>query len=86
MPAIGWRPVDLRNHQRGIAVASGPASGVLVDYDTWVGDARPHVPKPGIGSLKLLGDLARHPHQLPFTMLLAACAPPGRAAWTVSAS
>ncbi len=78
MLAIGLRPADLRDHQRGVAVASGPASGVLVDYDTWVGGARPHAPRPGIGSLKLLGDLARHPHHLPFTMLRAACAPPVR--------
>ncbi|MFF4795378.1 patatin-like phospholipase family protein [Streptomyces sp. NPDC001276] len=78
MLAIGLRPADLRDHQRGVAVASDPTARVVVDYDTWVGGARPRIPKPGIGSLKLLGSLARHPHRLPLTILLAACAPPGR--------
>ncbi|MCQ4083909.1 patatin-like phospholipase family protein [Streptomyces sp. RB6PN25] len=71
---LGARPRDLLDHQRGDAAASG----VRVDYDTWVGGALPRIPKPGIGSLKLLGDMARRPHRVPFTMLLAACAPPGR--------
>ncbi|WP_406178258.1 patatin-like phospholipase family protein [Streptomyces sp. NBC_00996] len=77
--AIGARPSDLRDHQRGAAtVASGPAGRVLGDYDTWVGGALPRIPKPGIGSLKLLGSLARQPHRMPLTTLIAACVPPGR--------
>ncbi|MFF4568222.1 patatin-like phospholipase family protein [Streptomyces sp. NPDC001410] len=78
MLALGARPRDLRDHQRGEAVPSGPFDQVHVDYDTWVGGALPHLPRPGIGSVKLLGSLARHPHRMPFTTLLAACAPPGR--------
>ncbi|MER6102890.1 patatin-like phospholipase family protein [Streptomyces sp. NPDC001832] len=78
MLALGARPRDLRDHQRGEAVQSGPFDQVHVDYDTWVGGALPHLPRPGIGSVKLLGSLARHPHRMPFTTLLAACAPPGR--------
>lgn len=77
--AVGARPADMRDHQRGVStVAVGPAGRVVVDYDTWVGGALPRMPMPGIGSLKLLGSLARHPHRMPFTTLLAACVPPGR--------
>lgn len=77
--ALGTRPCELRDHQRGLAVASGPLRGVRVDYDTWVGGGLPPIPRPGIGSLKLLRSMAGRPHRMPFTILLAAFAPPGRA-------
>ncbi|MED7825880.1 patatin-like phospholipase family protein [Streptomyces chiangmaiensis] len=77
--ALGTRPCELRDHQRGHAVAFGPLRGVRVDYDTWVGGGLPPLPKPGIGSLKLLRSMAGRPHRMPFTILLAAFAPPGRA-------
>jgi NTE family protein len=76
--AIGARPADLRDHQRGIAPATGPVGRIRVDYDTWVGGALPRIPKPGIGSLRLLRSLAGNPHPMPFTTLLAAAAPVGR--------
>jgi NTE family protein len=77
--ALGIRPCELRDHQRGNTVASGPLRGVCVDYDTWVGGGLPPIPKPGIGSLKMLRSMASRPHRMPFTTLLAAFAPPGRA-------
>jgi NTE family protein len=76
--AVGASPADLLDHQRGGADVAGPLGGVRLDYDTWVGGALPRVPRPGIGSLKLLLDLAEHPHRMPFTTVLAAAAPPGR--------
>jgi NTE family protein len=72
--ALGARPADLRDHQRGDAAKFG----VSVDYDTWVGGGLPRLPGLGVGSLKLLRDMAAHPHRIPFTTLLAAWAPPGR--------
>ncbi|MCQ4084802.1 patatin-like phospholipase family protein [Streptomyces sp. RB6PN25] len=72
--ALGARPRDILSHQRGDTAQSG----IRVDYDTWVGGALPRIPRPGIGSLKMLCDAVRHPHRMPFTMLLAACAPPGQ--------
>ncbi|MEU8976831.1 patatin-like phospholipase family protein [Streptomyces monashensis] len=77
--ALGTRPYELRDHQRGYAVTSGPLQGVRVDYDTWVGGGLPPLPMPGIGSLTLLRGMAARPHRMPFTILLAAFAPPGRA-------
>jgi NTE family protein len=76
--ALGARPCDLRDHQRGLSPTIGQVGGVQLDYDTWVGGALPRLPRPGIGSLKLLLDLAEHPHRMPFATVLAAAAPPGR--------
>lgn len=76
--AIGARPRDLVEHQRGEAPADGPMAGVRLDYDTWVGGALPRVPRPGIGSLKMFRGLAGHPHRMPLTTVLAAAAPQGR--------
>jgi NTE family protein len=72
--ALGARPAELLDHQRG----NTAMSSIGVDYDTWVGGALPRIPRPGVGSLKLLRDMAAHPHRIPFTTLLAAWAPPGR--------
>ncbi|WP_063773320.1 patatin-like phospholipase family protein [Streptacidiphilus jiangxiensis] len=78
MLGIGVSAADLRDHQRGVEPAGGPMRGVRVDYDTWVGGALPRMPRPGIGSLRLLRNLAGHPQRMPFTTVLAAAAPPGR--------
>jgi NTE family protein len=76
--AMGASAADLRDHQRGVTPTVGPMGGVKLDYDTWVGGALPRLPRPGIGSLKLLRDLAGHPHRMPLVTVLAAAAPPGR--------
>lgn len=76
--AIGARPAELRDHQRGIVAATGPVGRVRIDYDNWVGGARPRIPGPGLGSLGLLCTLAMNPHPMPLTTLLAAAAPTGR--------
>lgn len=78
MLAIGVTAADLRDHQRGIVPTTGGMQGVLVDYDTWVGGALPRIPRPGVGSLRLLRDLVGHPHRMPFATILAAAAPTGR--------
>jgi NTE family protein len=76
--AVGSGPADLLDHQRGGTEVAGPLGGVRLDYDTWVGGALPRVPRPGFGSLRMLFNLAEHPHRMPFTTVLAAAAPPGR--------
>nr|WP_198035209.1 patatin-like phospholipase family protein [Streptacidiphilus rugosus] len=78
MLAVGVSTAELRDHQRGVMLATGPMREIRVDYDTWVGGALPRVPRAGIGSLRLLRDLAGHPHRMPLTTVLAAAAPPGR--------
>ncbi|WP_160311149.1 patatin-like phospholipase family protein [Streptacidiphilus anmyonensis] len=76
--ALGASPTELLGHQRGEAEVPGPLGGVRLHYDTWVGGALPRLPRPGVGSLKLLLDLAEHPHRMPLPTVLAAAAPPGR--------
>jgi NTE family protein len=76
--ALGVRTSELRDHQRGLEVTTGPLRGVRVDYDTWVGGARPMRPGRGIGSPRLLRGLALHPHRIPLQTMIAALLPPGR--------
>nr|BEK66135.1 hypothetical protein KPHV_33620 [Kitasatospora purpeofusca] len=69
---------QLRNHQRGLPITSGPLAGVDFDYDTAVGGALPPRPRAGIGSPRLLRDAVRHPREFPLLTLVSAMAPHGR--------
>ncbi|MFE7565204.1 patatin-like phospholipase family protein [Kitasatospora sp. NPDC057500] len=69
---------QLRDHQRGLPVTSGPLSGTDFDYDTAVGGALPPRPRAGIGSPGLLRDAVRHPRTYPWLTMVSAMAPHGR--------
>ncbi|MFD8323575.1 patatin-like phospholipase family protein [Kitasatospora purpeofusca] len=69
---------QLRDHQRGLPITSGPLAGVDFDYDTAVGGALPPRPRAGIGSPRLLRDAVRHPREFPLLTLVSAMAPHGR--------
>lgn len=76
--AAGVGADQLRDHQRGLPITSGPLAGVDFDYDTAVGGALPPRPRAGIGSPRLLRDAVRHPREYPLLTLVSAMAPHGR--------
>ncbi|MDY0816115.1 patatin-like phospholipase family protein [Kitasatospora purpeofusca] len=76
--AAGVGAEQLRDHQRGLPITSGPLAGVDFDYDTAVGGALPPWPRVGIGSPRLLRDAVRHPRKYPLLTLVSAMAPHGR--------
>ncbi|WP_079008575.1 patatin-like phospholipase family protein [Streptomyces sp. XY431] len=76
--AAGVGADQLRDHQRGLPITSGPLAGVGFDYDTAVGGALPPRPRAGIGSPRLLRDAVRHPREYPLLTLVSAMAPHGR--------
>ncbi|MFJ4097154.1 patatin-like phospholipase family protein [Kitasatospora sp. NPDC089913] len=76
--AAGVGAEQLRDHQRGLPITSGPLAGVDFDYDTAVGGALPPRPRAGIGSPGLLRDAVRHPREYPLLTLVSAMAPHGR--------
>jgi len=78
MLAAGVRADELRDHQRGLSVGTGPLAGVEFDYDTAAGGALPPRPRPGIGSPGLLRDAVRHPREYPFLTMVSAVVPTGR--------
>lgn len=69
---------QLRDHQRGVPVTSGPLAGVEFDYETAAGGALPLLPRPGIGSPGLLRQAVRHPREYPLLTVVSAVAPHGR--------
>ncbi|GHH83413.1 patatin [Kitasatospora indigofera] len=69
---------ELRDHQRGLPITTGPLAGVDFDYDTAAGGAVPLRPRPGIGSPGLLRDAVRHPREYPWLTMVSAVVPPGR--------
>ncbi|MCD0486271.1 patatin-like phospholipase family protein [Streptacidiphilus sp. ASG 303] len=76
--ASGVGPGELRDHQQGRVVATGPLVGVEFDYDAAVGGALPPRPRPGIGSPGLLRQTFLHPRDYPFLTMVSAFVPPGR--------
>ncbi|MFC5667939.1 patatin-like phospholipase family protein [Kitasatospora misakiensis] len=76
--AAGVGADQLRDHQRGLPITSGPLAGVDFDYDTAVGGALPPRPRAGIGSPRLLRDAVRHPREYPLLTMVSAMAPHGR--------
>ncbi|GGO97366.1 patatin-like phospholipase family protein [Wenjunlia tyrosinilytica] len=75
----GVSPCELRDHQRGTPLTSGPLSGLLFDYDTATGGPLPPPPRLGIGSPSLLRRTVRHPRSYPFQTVVSAFLPTGRA-------
>ena len=78
MLASGVHAWQLRDHQRGLPITSGPLAGVDFDYDTAVGGALPPRPRPGIGSPGLLRTTVRHPREYPWLTMVSAVVPTGR--------
>ncbi|MFC9326229.1 patatin-like phospholipase family protein [Kitasatospora sp. NPDC057015] len=76
--AGGVRAEELRDHQRGLPITSGPLAGVDFDYETAVGGALPPRPRAGIGSPGLLRDAVRHPREYPWLTMVSAVVPTGR--------
>jgi NTE family protein len=71
-------PCELRDHQLGRPVSTGPLSGLAFDYDTATGGAWPPLPSLGIGSPSLLCRTVLHPLRYPFQTVVSAFVPPGR--------
>ncbi|WP_405013093.1 patatin-like phospholipase family protein [Kitasatospora sp. NBC_01539] len=76
--AAGAEAGQLRDHQNGLPITSGPLAGVDFDYATAAGGALPPRPAAGIGSPGLLRDAVRHPRDYPFLTMVSAMVPPGR--------
>ncbi|MFJ8434625.1 patatin-like phospholipase family protein [Kitasatospora sp. NPDC094019] len=76
--AAGVGTDQLRDHQRGLPITTGPLAGADFDYDLAVGGALPPRPRAGIGSPRLLRDAVRHPREYPLLTLVSAMAPHGR--------
>jgi NTE family protein len=76
--ASGVSPTELRDHQRGAPVTTGPLRGLCFDYDTAAGGPLPPAPRLCIGSPSLLRRTVRHPRGYPFQTVLSAFLPTGR--------
>lgn len=74
----GVSVTELRSHQLGDPVVSGPLAAMEWDYDTATGGANPPLPRPGLGSTHLITTNARRLRRLPPTAVLAALLPEGR--------
>ncbi|MGH3327385.1 MAG: patatin-like phospholipase family protein [Streptomycetales bacterium] len=74
----GATPRQLRDHQRGVRIGYGPLAGHKFDYKDGSGGALPTLPRPGIGSSRLLFRTALRPWRHPPTAVVSAFVPPGR--------
>jgi NTE family protein len=76
--AAGVSVEELRAHQLGEAVTTGPLAGFSWDYETATGGGRPPRPRPGLGSAGLIARNVAHLRRLPPTAVLSALLPEGR--------
>lgn len=76
--AAGVSVAELRTHQLGESVASGPLVGFEWDYERATGGGRPPRPRPGLGSAGLIARNVAHLRRLPPTAVLSALLPEGR--------
>lgn len=76
--AAGTSAADLREQQLGRAVTSGPLAGYTLDHDRATGGALPGVPKPGLGSARLLMRAVRSPRSLTPLAAMSSLLPEGR--------
>lgn len=74
----GVSVAELRSHQLGEVVGSGPLSRIGWDYESATGGARPPRPRRGVGSAGLLTQGGRTLRDLPPTAVLSALLPEGR--------
>ncbi len=73
----GVNPMQLRDHQRGHTITSGPLSGYSWDYERATGGTRPKMPKLFPTSGRVLTQSARRLRSLPPTAVLASWMPQG---------
>src|SRR5262245_26511113 len=76
--AAGVSVEELRTHQIGEELVSGPLLGFAWDYETATGGGRPPRPRPGLGSAGLIARNVGHLRRLPPTAVLSALLPEGR--------
>ncbi len=76
--AAGVSVEELRRHQLGEPLTSGPLAGFTWDYERATGGARPPRPRPGLGSAGLIARNVAHLRRLPPTAVLSALLPEGR--------
>lgn len=76
--AAGTSAADLREQQLGRAVTSGPLAGYTLDHDRATGGALPGVPRPGLGSARLLMRAVRSPRSLTPLAAMSSLLPEGR--------
>ncbi|MGN6613077.1 MAG: patatin-like phospholipase family protein [Angustibacter sp.] len=76
--AAGVSVAELRRHQLGEPVGTGPLLGFEWDYERATGGGRPPRPRPGLGSAGLIARNVAHLRRLPPTAVLSALLPEGR--------
>lgn len=76
--AAGVGVDELRQHQLGEPVTSGPLQGFHWDYERATGGGRPPAPRPGVGSAGMLARNVGRLRRLPPTAVLSAMLPEGR--------
>ncbi|MGN6299796.1 MAG: patatin-like phospholipase family protein [Angustibacter sp.] len=76
--AAGVSVAELRTHQLGEPVVTGPLVGFEWDYERATGGGRPPRPRPGLGSAGLIARNVAHLRRLPPTAVLSALLPEGR--------
>jgi len=75
---------ELRANQLGGQVSTGPMAGYTYNPDRATGGALPGLPRPGVGSRKLLMRSVRHPRSVTPLAAWSSMLPPGRGSlWTV---
>jgi NTE family protein len=80
----GVKAADLLDDQRGRTVRQGPLAGYTYDHDRATGGALPSVPRPRMGSTRLLMRAVRHPRSVTPLAAAASLLPTGRGSlWTV---
>lgn len=75
--AAGVSPTQLRDHQRGHPIKSGPLTGYTWDYERATGNGRPKLPRLLPASGRGLASSARRLRSLPPTAVLAEFLPTG---------
>jgi NTE family protein len=78
MLGAGVSVEELRAHQLGRPVATGPLAGLDWDYDTATGGTLPPMPKLAPGSTEMFRQSVRRLRRLPPTAVLSALLPEGR--------
>jgi len=74
----GVSVAELRDQQLGRQPTEGPLRDVFVDPRGPADSARPMLPRPGIGSARLLLRSLRQPQRYPPTAVVSSMLPPGR--------
>jgi NTE family protein len=76
--AAGVSPSQLRDHQRGHPITSGPLAGYSWDYERATGQGRPKIPRLVPSTARAFTSSARKLRQLPPTAVLAGFMPEGK--------